>query len=121
MSDTRLTFYGLGVKDDLARLPELMRESGLEALNDAADFMVIIAQTYVLVDTGSLQSTIRKEQRGDIVSVVAGGGATINPKSGKHVDYAIHVEHRVPFMRPAWETIRGLVERLIREKVVERV
>jgi len=117
----RLDYASGTVKQDLARLPEIMRKAGLEALNEAAEFMVTMARGYCLVDTGSLQRSIRKEQRDNIISVTAGQGGIINPKTRRVVDYAVYVEERNPFMRPAWETVRGFIADKIRAKVLEAV
>lgn len=102
-------------------LSEKMRVGALEALNEAADFMVTIAQGHCLVDTGTLQSSIRKEKITKGVRVIAGGMGYINPKNGRGCDYAIWVEQKNPFMRPAYETVRRFIEQLIRKKVLERV
>ena len=106
---------------DLARLPDKMKEGALEALNEAADFMVTLAKGYVLVDTGTLQKSIRKEQSGNVVRVIAGGYQFINPKTNKPCTYAIYVEAKNPFMKPAWEAIRKFINRKIREKVLEKI
>lgn len=105
----------------LATLPDQLEEAALEAVNEAADFMVNIAKIHCLVDTGTLQGSIRKEQEGNVVSVKAGGRQFINPKTRRGCDYALHVERKNPFMRPAWETIKDLVESKIREKVTQKV
>jgi len=106
---------------DLARLPDKMKEGALEALNEAADFMVTLAKGYVLVDTGTLQKSIRKEQSGNVVRVIAGGYQFINPKTNKPCTYAIYVEAKNPFMKPAWEAVKRFITQKIREKVLEKI
>ena len=106
---------------DLAKLPEKMEKAALEAVNEAADFMVTLAKGYVLVDTGTLQSSIRKEQSGNVVRVLAGGYQFINPKTNKPCTYAVYVEAKKPFMRPAWESVRRFIVARIREKVLEKI
>jgi len=106
---------------DLARLPDKMKEGALEAINDAADFMVILAKGYVLVDTGTLQKSIRKEQSGNIIRVIAGGYQFINPKTNRPCTYAVYVEAKNPFMKPAWEAVRRFITQKIREKVLQKI
>lgn len=106
---------------DLARLPEKMKEGALEAVDDAASFFVTIAQGHCLVDTGTLQGSIRKERSGDVVKVLAGGLAYLNPKSHRGCDYAVYVEHKNPFMQPAWESVRRFIIDKIREGVLRKV
>ena len=117
----RWNFLRDALEKELAMLPEKMEAAALEALNDAADFMVMIAQGRVRVDTATLQGSIRKEQSGKIVRVLAGGFQFINPKTNRHCDYAIHVEHISPYMQPAWETVSKFIDAKIREKVLERI
>jgi len=113
--------YGERAAVNLARLPEVMKEGALEALDEAADFMVNVAVNLVRVDTGTLQGSIRKGRRGDIVTVEAGGMAFVNPKTGKGCDYAMPVEARYPYMRPAWETVKPYVTQMIRKHVLRKV
>jgi hypothetical protein len=121
----QLDFEKGTIKRELAELPEKMLEGASEALNDAADFMVVMAKSYVRVETGSLQKSIRKErgsssQHRTVVRVRA-GGYVINPKTGKLVNYAVHQEHYHPYMRPAWESVRNMVEQQIKHKVLDKV
>lgn len=112
------------VKQDLAMLPEKMLEAAYEELLQQAELMKGLAQVGVRVDTGSLRDSIRIERTAPthhlhkMVRVRAGGYVT-NPKTGKIVDYAAIVESRYPFMRPAWEQIRGNIVSLIQRRVVE--
>ena len=117
----RFNFLRDALEKELAMLPQKMEAAALEAVDEAADFMVTMAQAYVLVDTGTLQGSIRKEHLGRIVRVSAGGSQFINPKTNRHCDYALFVEHKNPYMRPAWESISKFIEQRIKEKVVEKV
>jgi len=117
----RFNFLRDALEKELAMLPDNMEAAGLEALNDAADFFVMIAQGRVRVDTATLQGSIRKEQSGKIVRVLAGGFQFINPKTNRHCDYAIHVERISPYMQPAWETVSRFIDNQIKRKVLERV
>ncbi len=117
----RLDFNKGTVQQDLARLPELIRKAALEAVDDAASFMIVMAKTYVLVDTGTLQRSIRKHRSHNIVRVLAGGQAYINPKTHKPCTYAAIIEHRYPYMRPAWDTVSTFIEDKIKRKVLEKV
>lgn len=84
--------------------PELERD-----LIDAARFIKTLAQAYVRVDTGSLQESIRVEHIRRLAVRVRAGGYVTNPKTKKLVDYAIYVEERFPFMRPAWQSGKNFV------------
>jgi len=108
------------VQADLARLPEKMKEGALEAINEAADFMVVMAKSYCPVDTGTLERSIRKEQSGNIIRVIAGGYQFLNPKTNKPCTYAVYVEAKQPFMKPAWETVKRFIIQKIRERVLEK-
>lgn len=113
------------VKQDLAELPEKMLDHAFEVLMDQAHLMAGIAQVLVRVDTGSLRDSIRVERGGKgkhwrVVRVRAGGYIT-NPDTGRLVDYAVHVESKYPFMRPAWEQIRPAIREMIRMRVVQAV
>ena len=107
-------------------LPEKMLEAAYEELLQQAELMKGLAQVNVRVDTGSLRDSIRIERTAPthhlhrMVRVRAGGYVT-NPRTKKIVDYAAIVEHKWPFMRPAWDSIRSNVEALIQRRVVEAV
>ena len=112
-------------KQTLAELPEKMLEVAYEELLQQAELMKGLAQIYVHVDTGSLRDSIRVERGGvgkhwRVVRVRAGGYVT-NPVSNRLVDYAVIVEHKYPFMRPAFEQVRGNIADLIRRRVVQEV
>jgi hypothetical protein len=107
------------VKQTLAELPEHMAAWAETVLLEQAHTMVGYAQVYCRVDTGSLRDSIRVE-RGGIekhwreVRVRAGGYIT-NPKTGKLVDYARIVEHRYPYMRPAWWDVQPAIHTLLQQ------
>jgi len=102
-----------GLQDYLAHtIPEALHEAAEEALLKAADDGVARAKQLVPVDTGALQRSIRKERvsrhMGDIVyTSIRAGGDVRNPRTGRIVDYATHVEFGTsrsrprPFLRPA--------------------
>ena len=113
------------IKKALAELPNKMEKAGMEALDEGASFMVTMAKTYVRVDTGTLQKSIRKERGGSgkgwrVVRVRA-GGYFVNPKTGRLCDYAHWVEMNYPYMRPAYETVRNYIRNLIRDGVLREV
>jgi len=122
----RFDFSKGTLKEDLARLPNEILEASFQELMQQAELMKGIAQVLVRVDTGSLRDSIRVERGGEgerwrRVRVRA-GGYVVNPDHpGQTITYAVHVEHKYPFMRPAWEQVRGSIEALIRRAVVERV
>jgi len=114
------------VKQDLAELPQKMLDAAFEAINDCADLMVDIAKSMVRVDTGTLQKSIRKEvvsAGGGLKRVVRvrAGGYVVNPKTGLLCNYATFIEAKHPFMRPAFENVRPVIEERIRNSVVARV
>jgi len=117
--------YDLGrLKTDLADLPEKMLDYAFEVLMSRAELMKGLAQVYVRVDTGSLRDSIRIERGGESknwrrVRVRAGGYVT-NPKTGRLVNYAAIVEQRFPYMRPAFDEIKGDIAEMIQAKVVEK-
>ena len=110
------------IKQALAQLPDKMTEAGMQALNEGADFMKIMAKTLVRVDTGTLQKSIRKERSPTRNAMtVRAGGYFVNPKTGRLCNYAHWVEMHYPYMRPAWEMTRPFIVRKIRENVLEAV
>ena len=85
------------VKDAIATLPEKMLEYAHEVLLKQAELIKGLAQVYAPVDTGALRDSIRVERGGEgqhwrQVRVRAGGYVT-NPKTGRKVDYAVHMEY----------------------------
>jgi hypothetical protein len=112
------------IKQKLATLPEKMLEWAFEVLMKQAELMKGYAQVYVPVDTGSLRDSIRIERGGEglhwrEVRVRAGGYVT-NPRTGRLVNYALHVELRSPYMRPAFEAVRPTITEMIQAEVVEK-
>jgi hypothetical protein len=112
------------IKQKLATLPEKMLEWAFEVLMQQAEVMKGYAQVYVPVDTGSLRDSIRVERGGEglhwrEVKVRAGGYVT-NRRTGRLVDYALPVEARTPFMRPAFEIMRSTIAEMIKAAVVEK-
>jgi len=113
------------IKQDLAELPDRMLDAAFEVLMERAELMKGLAQVFVRVDTGSLRDSIRIESGGvgkhwRQVKVRAGGYVT-NPKTGRVVNYAGIVESKYPFMRPAWEQVKGDIADMIKAKFVERI
>lgn len=113
------------VKQALAKLPETFDFTAEQSLEEAAEFMKQMAKNLVHVDTGALQTSIRKERGGEgahwhQITVRAGGYIT-NPKTGKLVNYAHWVEMKYPYMRPAYEMTAPFLHNLIRQKILESV
>ena len=121
----KLDLFSATVKEDIAKLPKQMLEWAEEALNEACDLIVGLAQVNVRVDTGSLRDSIRKERGGKgehwRVFRVRAGGYVVNPKTGKLVNYAAVVEAKYPFLRPAVENVLPQIRTMIENKVVEKV
>ena len=93
-------------------LPEAFKKSLEEALDKTAKDARDRAKQLVPVDTGSLQKSIRVERHawpaGNIIYTgIRAGGYVVNPRSGKLVGYARHVEYGTsrqrpqPFIRPS--------------------
>ena len=106
------------VKQDIAAIPNAMLEGAEQAILEAAHLMAGLAQVHVRVDTGSLRDSIRVERGGQSMHWrevrVRAGGYVVNPKTGKLVDYAVIVEVKYPYMRPAYEEVRPQIETIIR-------
>jgi hypothetical protein len=109
------------ISQKLAKLPDEMKESAMQALDEGADFIVIMAKTKVLVDTGTLQKSIRKQRTRDQVVSVRAGGYFVNRKTGRLCDYAHWVELNYPYLRPAVDMARSYIIGLIKSNVVEAV
>jgi hypothetical protein len=112
------------VKVDLGFLPDEVLAAAFEALLEQAQLIKGLAQIYVRVDTGSLRDSIRVERGGEgehwrRVRVRA-GGYIVNP-TGKLVNYAGIVELRYPFMRPAFDEVRGSIIEIMKQKVIENI
>lgn len=112
------------VKEKLAQLPEKMLDWAMEVLLAQAHLAVGYAQVTVNVDTGSLRDSIRVERGGEGLHWrqvrFRAGGYMVNPRTGRLVDYAVHVERRFPFMRPAFEMVKPTISEMIRNVVVEK-
>lgn len=116
-----LNFYDLeAVETESARVRNMLVKIETELdpeldriLTEHAYMMKGLAKTYVRVDTGSLQKSIRVERVRKHHLGIRAGGYVINPKSGRFVDYAGWVEAKYPYMRPAYEHVLPLLEQNI--------
>jgi hypothetical protein len=113
------------VKRDIMEIPDRLLDGAFEALMDVAHLMAGLAQVHVRVDTGSLRDSIRVERGGKglrraMVRVRAGGYVT-NPRTGRLVDYAVVVEAKYPYMKPAWLEVRSQAESIIRRKCLDEI
>ena len=111
------------VKAQLAVLAEKMSDAAFEALDEGTDFIVMMMKTLVLVRTGTLQKTCRKERsgKGYRTIVVRAGGYYTNPETGRICDYAHWVEMRSPFVAPSIAMVDNYIKSLIGQRVVEAV
>lgn len=121
----KLDFTDPALKAKLANLPEKMLEYAEEVLLSQAHLIVGLAQVNCPVDTGSLRDSIRVERGGQglywrQIKVRAGGYVT-NPKTGRLVNYAAYVEQRTPFLLPAIEEIKPVIQEMIRAGVVQKI
>jgi len=114
------------LEDKLSNLDVKLGKALAEALDMIAVKIRDDAKDFAPVDTGALRKSIRIEKKGKLkVSIIAGGGGIINPRSGREVDYAGYVEFGTsraspqPYMRPALEKNRDLILRIVKEKVLE--
>jgi len=112
------------VKGEVAQLPEKMLEGAWEEIIQAVTLMKALAQVYVRVDTGSLRDSIRVERGGEELNYrsirLRAGGYITNPKTGKLVNYAAAVESKYPYMRPAYDQVKGELGFLISRGVLQR-
>jgi len=113
------------VKQDIATIPNALLEGAEQAIMEAAHLMQGLAQIHVRVDTGSLRDSIRVERGGESMHFrqvrVRAGGYVTNPKTGRLVDYAVIVEIKYPYMRPAYEEVRSQVETIITRICLDEV
>lgn len=109
------------ISQKLARLPEDMKESAMQAIDEGADFFVMVWKINALVDTGTYQKSIRKQRTRDNIISVRAGGYFINPKTGRICDYASYLEVKYHIGENSFETVRRYITNLIREKVVVSV
>ena len=114
------------LESTLSNLEDKLDRMLEEALDEIAEKIRDDAKNSAPVDTGALRKSIRVEKRGGLkVSVVAGDGGVINPRTGREVDYAGYVEFGTshtspqPYMRPALEKNRNIVMNIVRKKVLE--
>jgi len=113
------------IKAKLATLPEKMLDYAQQVLSTQCDLIVGIAKVEVLVETGALRDSIRKERGGEGLRwrqyKVRAGGYVVNPKTGRLVDYAGHVEHKYPFLRFAVDQVKPTIEMMLNSGMVEAV
>lgn len=104
-----------------ADIGKALEEGGRQGLNEAADFMVTIWKGLSPVDTGTYEKSVRKEESGNIIRVLAGGYQFINPKTHHYCDYAVHVENRYHCGAQARETVVHAVGEMVKRRIVERL
>jgi len=118
----------LGLKeleDKLSNLEGKLSSVLDEALDAIAEKIRDDAKNFAPVDTGALRKSIRTEKKKLKVSVVAGDGGVINPRTGREVDYAGYVEFGTsrmspqPYMQPALEKNLNEISRIVKDKVYE--
>ena len=114
------------LEDKLSNLDVKLSNALAEALEEIAEKIRDDAKGFVPVDTGALRKSIRIEKKGKLkVSIIAGGGGIINPRSGREVDYAGYVEFGTrraspqPYMQPALEKNKDEILRIVKRKVLE--
>lgn len=111
-----LDIFDANIKQDIAMLPERMLEGAFEAVDEAMDVIVGLAQINVRVDRGTLRDSIRKEYfKGDrsfTVRVVAGG---------PDIRYARIIEEKWPYLGPAVRSVLPQVSTMIENKIMEKV
>lgn len=111
----------------LGRASDKIDPETVDGLNQVADRVVEDAKATVRVDTGSLQKSIRKQHhvsQGHIHTIgVSAGGYIVNPKTGRIVDYARHLEYGTsrappyPYMTPALEQNRPFLALVLRDRL----
>jgi hypothetical protein len=113
------------LKAEIASIPEKLLEGAEQAVLETAQLVLGLAQVHVRVDTGSLRDSGRLERGGQGMHwrgvKVRFGGYVTNPRTGKLVDYAGHVERKYPFLAPAireaWPEILATVNRIARHNL----
>jgi len=110
-------------RDKLPQMPEILWRVSQEVLRERLQYMVYLAKVMVRVDTGALRDSIRMQWVGSKrhIATVRAGGYITNPNTGRPVDYAVYVEGKYPFMRPAWEEVRDSVLEGLSANVVREV
>lgn len=111
-------------KKKLANLPENMLEWSEEVLIKQAELMKALWQVTAAVDTGAYRDSIRIErggqgQRWRTIKVRA-GGYVVNPKTGRFVDYAGHLERRYHFGEAAFQQVRYQIADMIKARIVDK-
>jgi len=114
------------LEDKLSNLDAKLTNALAEALDEISEKIRDDAKSFAPVDTGALRKSIHVERKGKLeVSIVAGDGGVINPRTGREVDYAGYVEFGTsraspqPYMQPALEKNRDEILRIVKEKVLE--
>ena len=114
------------LEEKLSNLDVKLSRALDEALEEIAEKIRDDAKSLVPVDTGALKKSIRIEKKGKLqVSIVAGGGGVINPRTGREVDYAGFVEFGTshmspqPYMQPALEKNRDELLNIVKRKILE--
>jgi len=112
------------VSSEISALPLKMLESSGEVLFNICSEIVALAKAYCPVDTGALQMSIRMQiiEKADskIAFSVTAGENIINPKTGREVDYAVFVEAKQPFMKPALDIVLGSAQERIKNAILEK-
>jgi len=114
------------LEEKLSNLDVKLSRALDEALEEIAEKIRDDAKSLVPVDTCALRKSIRIEKKGKLqVSVVAGDGGIINPRTGREVNYAGYVEFGTsrmspqPYMQPALEKNREEILKTVKRKVLE--
>lgn len=125
----QLNFFDLGdiqtestrVRAILSRIDTELNPELENILLEVAGMVKSLAKTYVRVDTGSLQKSIRVERKGKHSIGIRAGGYIINPKTGRLVDYAGYVEWKYPYMEPAYKQVLPLLDQRIDSLIMRLV
>jgi len=101
-----------------------------DSVDDLDNFMSILlsARIFCPVKTDALRDSIRLEKGGGhLVALVAGGSGFINSRTGREVDYAVHVHEGTsrmparPFLTQAIQKEKLVVGRRILTETLERI
>jgi len=113
----------------LGKASETLDPKTDEGLSEVADRIVADAKAMVPIDTGSLQRSIRKQHHvseGHIHNLgVSAGGYATNPRTGRIVSYAVHVEYGTsrmapkPYLRTALEANRQSLTDVLKRNLEE--
>lgn len=93
-------------------LPETVKAEAMAILRANAELIVGLAQVRVRVDTGSLRDSIHTEEKGDSVTIKAGG---------LMAPHAAIIEAKYPYLKPSFEEVLPQIQEQLRNKIQVKI